>query len=189
MMTPSILKAEAATCGGVVGRHSVVQRDRSRRIHTIAAYCFQAVSIRFHRYTNAITAVLKYTRHAEFFTTVIFRAHQMVRGFFPLRATLPWAAAPEKMKGLGWRLFTPEPRCPKSPWGAPMGRRQSSVSGKFELKLRLRPTGLSSPVYRDSADYIALDDGLRRIYEDQHGRPELRWYWSKPSALRVLSNH
>ena len=46
--------------------------------------------------------------------------------------------------------------------------------------LSLRPTGLSSPAYRDWADYIILEDGraVGRVYEDRHSRPELRWYWS-----------
>jgi hypothetical protein len=166
-LTPSILKAEAAICGGPVGRHSVVQRDRSRSSHTIAADCFQAVSIRFHGWIDAITAVLKYNRHAEFFTTVIFRSHQMVLwsgirpafsqlkhvlaqaggrddsllqapqrfvgAFFRLRATSLKAVALEKMKGPGGRLFAPEPRCPKSPWGAPIGRRQSFFSRKWRI--------------------------------------------------------
>jgi hypothetical protein len=36
--------------------------------------------------------------------------------------------------------------------------------------LFLRPTGLSSPAYRDWADYT--------VTEDRHSRPELRWFWS-----------
>jgi hypothetical protein len=45
------------------------------------------------------------------------------------------------------------------------------------MPLTLRPTGLSSPAYRDWADYIVRDDGrdVGRIYEDRHSRPELRW--------------
>jgi hypothetical protein len=45
--------------------------------------------------------------------------------------------------------------------------------------LTLRPTGLSSPAYRDWLDYVIVEDGrdVGRIYEDRHSRPELRWYW------------
>jgi|ERR1700722_5815560 hypothetical protein len=48
------------------------------------------------------------------------------------------------------------------------------------MPLTLRPTGLSSPAYRDWADYIVRDDGrdVGRIYEDRHSRPELRWFWA-----------
>jgi hypothetical protein len=145
-------------CGGPVGRHSVVQRDRSRSRYGVAAGCFQGISIRFHGWIDAITAVSKYYRHAEFFATVIFRSQQMVLwsgirraysqlkhvlaqaggrndsllqaphriggAFFRLRANdLVNAGGPEKMKGSGGRLFAPEPRRPKSPWGAPIGQR------------------------------------------------------------------
>jgi hypothetical protein len=46
--------------------------------------------------------------------------------------------------------------------------------------LTLRPTGLSSPAYRDWLDYVIVEDGrdVGRLYEDRHSRPELRWYWS-----------
>jgi hypothetical protein len=46
--------------------------------------------------------------------------------------------------------------------------------------LFLRPTGLSSPAYRDWADYTVTENGraIGRIYEDRHSRPELRWFWS-----------
>ena len=46
--------------------------------------------------------------------------------------------------------------------------------------LTLRPTGLSSPAYRDWLDYVIVEDGrdVGRVYEDRHSRPELRWYWS-----------
>jgi hypothetical protein len=48
------------------------------------------------------------------------------------------------------------------------------------VSLALRPTGLSSPVYRDQLDYTVLEDGraIGRMYEDLHTRPELRWFWS-----------
>jgi hypothetical protein len=44
----------------------------------------------------------------------------------------------------------------------------------------LRPTGMSSPAYKDWADYTVFEDGLviGRMYEDRHSRPELRWFWS-----------
>jgi hypothetical protein len=33
---------------------------------------------------------------------------------------------------------------------------------------------------RDWLDYIVLEDGrtIGRMYEDQHAKPELRWFWS-----------
>jgi hypothetical protein len=48
------------------------------------------------------------------------------------------------------------------------------------MPLTLRPTGLSSPVYKDQLDYTVIEDGreIGRMYEDRHGRPELRWFWS-----------
>jgi hypothetical protein len=46
--------------------------------------------------------------------------------------------------------------------------------------LTLRPTGLSSPAYRDWLDYVIVADGddVGRLYEDRNSRPELRWFWS-----------
>ena len=46
--------------------------------------------------------------------------------------------------------------------------------------LTLRRAGLSSPTYRDSLDYVIVDDGREagRLYEDRHSKPELRWFWS-----------
>ena len=46
--------------------------------------------------------------------------------------------------------------------------------------LTLRPTGLSSPAYRDLLDYVIVEDGrdVGRVYEDRNSRPELRWFWS-----------
>jgi len=46
--------------------------------------------------------------------------------------------------------------------------------------LSLRRTGLSSLAYRDSLDYVIVDDGREagRLYEDRHSKPELRWFWS-----------
>jgi hypothetical protein len=48
------------------------------------------------------------------------------------------------------------------------------------MSLTLRPTGLSSPAYRDWLDYIVLEDGraVGRMYEDRQTLPELRWFWS-----------
>ena len=48
------------------------------------------------------------------------------------------------------------------------------------MPLTLRPTGLSSPAYRDWLDYVIVADGrdVGRVYEDRHSRPELRWFWS-----------
>src|ERR1700730_3467097 len=46
--------------------------------------------------------------------------------------------------------------------------------------LTLRPTGLSSPAYRDWLDYVIVEDGrdVGRVYEDRHSRLELRWFWA-----------
>ena len=46
--------------------------------------------------------------------------------------------------------------------------------------LTLRPTGLSSPAYRDWLDYVSVADGraVGRIYEDRHTLPDLSWSWS-----------
>ena len=46
--------------------------------------------------------------------------------------------------------------------------------------LTLRRAGLSSAAYRDSLDYVIVDDGREagRLYEDRHSKPELRWFWS-----------
>ena len=48
------------------------------------------------------------------------------------------------------------------------------------MPLILRPTGLSSPVYKDRFDYTVFEDGrpIGRMYEDRHAPPELRWFWS-----------
>ena len=44
--------------------------------------------------------------------------------------------------------------------------------------LTLRPTTLSSPIYRD--DYEIVENGrvIGRIYEDTYAIPQLRWFWS-----------
>ena len=46
--------------------------------------------------------------------------------------------------------------------------------------LTLRPTGLSSPAYRDWLDYVIVEDGrdVGRLYEDRHSPPEYRWFRS-----------
>ena len=46
--------------------------------------------------------------------------------------------------------------------------------------LTLRRTGLSSPAYQDSLDYIITEDGrdVERLYEDRHSKPKYRWFWS-----------
>ena len=46
--------------------------------------------------------------------------------------------------------------------------------------LTLRPTGLSSPAYRDLIDYTVIQDNraVGRICEDRHTLPDLRWFWS-----------
>ena len=42
------------------------------------------------------------------------------------------------------------------------------------MPLTLRPTGLSSPAYRDWLDYVIVEDGrdVGRIYQDRHSKPE-----------------
>ena len=48
--------------------------------------------------------------------------------------------------------------------------------------LTLRPTGLSSPAYRDWLDYVIVENrrNVGRLYEDRHSRPELR------TSLRLI---
>ena len=48
------------------------------------------------------------------------------------------------------------------------------------MALRLRPTGLSSPVDRDQKDYFVMSGEfvVGRTYEDRHAREELRWFWA-----------
>src|SRR5437764_12591 len=48
------------------------------------------------------------------------------------------------------------------------------------MPLTLRPTGLSSPAYRDWLGYVIVEDGrdVGRLYEDRYSKPELRWFWS-----------
>jgi hypothetical protein len=48
------------------------------------------------------------------------------------------------------------------------------------MPLTLHPAGLSSPAYRDWLDYVIVADdrAVRRIYEDRHTPPDLRWFWS-----------
>ena len=46
------------------------------------------------------------------------------------------------------------------------------------MPLTLRPTGLSSPAYRDQLDYIVCEDGkaIGRMYDDRRGREQRsRW--------------
>ena len=61
------------------------------------------------------------------------------------------------------------------------------------MALKLRPTGLSSPVDKDLKDYTVHSGewAMGRIYEERGAREELRWYWSifgilaKPSDIRT----
>jgi hypothetical protein len=48
------------------------------------------------------------------------------------------------------------------------------------MALTLRPTGLSSPAYRDWLDYVIVEDGrdVGRLYEHRNSLPALRWFWS-----------
>jgi hypothetical protein len=47
-------------------------------------------------------------------------------------------------------------------------------------QLVLRPTGLSSPAYRDQLDYVVIEDSrtIGRMYEDKHAPPDVCWFWS-----------
>jgi hypothetical protein len=53
--------------------------------------------------------------------------------------------------------------------------------GPRGMPLTLRPTGLSSPAYRDWLDYVIVEDSrdVGRLYEDRHSKPETRGgFWS-----------
>jgi hypothetical protein len=53
------------------------------------------------------------------------------------------------------------------------------------MPLTLRPTGLSSPAYRDQLDYIVCEDGkaIGRMYDDRRGREQRSpKAWSAPSS-------
>jgi hypothetical protein len=58
------------------------------------------------------------------------------------------------------------------------------------MSLELRPTGLSSGIDQDRADYTVFcgEWNLGRIYEVRGGPGHLRWFWalhSKPEGLRT----
>ena len=59
------------------------------------------------------------------------------------------------------------------------------------MPLTLRPTGLSSPAYRDWLDYVIVEDGrdVGRLYEDRHSPPELRWFWSITIYVNPMLGH
>jgi hypothetical protein len=46
------------------------------------------------------------------------------------------------------------------------------------MPLKLRPTGLASPAYKDMQDYTVYTGGwdIGRIYEDRSGPEHLRWF-------------
>jgi hypothetical protein len=60
------------------------------------------------------------------------------------------------------------------------------------MPLKLRPTGLASPIDKDRGDFIVFSGewAMGRIYEERGSRQHLRWYWSllgivgKPLELR-----
>ena len=54
------------------------------------------------------------------------------------------------------------------------------------MLLTLRPTALSSPAYRDWADYIVLEDGraVGRICEDCHTLPDPVAGLEEPGVVR-----
>jgi hypothetical protein len=61
------------------------------------------------------------------------------------------------------------------------------------MPLKLRPTGLASPIDKDRGDFIVFSGewAMGRIYEERESRQHLRWYWSllgilgKPLDLRT----
>jgi hypothetical protein len=55
-----------------------------------------------------------------------------------------------------------------------------SKKPRSKVTLILRPTGLSSPVYKDRFDYTVFEEGrpIGQMYEDRHAPAELRWSWS-----------
>ena len=57
---------------------------------------------------------------------------------------------------------------------------KADISVATAMSLSLRPTGLSSPAYRDWLAYVIVEDGrdVGRLYEDRHSPPEYRWFWS-----------
>jgi hypothetical protein len=63
---------------------------------------------------------------------------------------------------------------------APVGTRGAGSGKKRPMTLTLQPTGLSSPIDRDRADYVVSEDGraIGRIYEDHATLPKLRWFWA-----------
>jgi hypothetical protein len=69
------------------------------------------------------------------------------------------------------------PRAPRSRLGRARARSLQRRATSWLADVRCR---LSSPAYRDWADYILLEDGraVGRIYEDRHTLPGLRWFWS-----------
>jgi hypothetical protein len=50
------------------------------------------------------------------------------------------------------------------------------------MALTMRPTGLSSPAYKDDIDFVIYDDGeaVGRIYEigGIGTPPDVQWFWS-----------
>jgi hypothetical protein len=56
----------------------------------------------------------------------------------------------------------------------------SSKKQRSKVMLILRPTGLSSSVYKDRFDYTVFEEGrpIGHMYEDHHAPAELRWSWS-----------
>jgi hypothetical protein len=62
------------------------------------------------------------------------------------------------------------------------------------MPLTMRPTGLSSGVYKDSVDYSVFcgEWCIGRIYETRSGTEQLRWFWAlhahtKPANLRIAN--
>jgi hypothetical protein len=55
------------------------------------------------------------------------------------------------------------------------------------MPLKLRPTGLASPIDKDRGDFSG-EWAMGRIYEERGSRQHLRWCWSllgKPVDLRT----
>jgi hypothetical protein len=53
------------------------------------------------------------------------------------------------------------------------------------MSLKLRPTGLASPVDKDRGDYTLFSGewAMERIYEERGSPQHLRWYWSLHGIL------
>jgi hypothetical protein len=62
----------------------------------------------------------------------------------------------------------------------PAKANQVCYADGMSRRLFLRPTGRSSPAYREWLDYVVIEGGqiIGRMYEDPHAPAEVRWFWS-----------